>query len=88
MLYYTRKSNSCRTSKPIEFEIENYNTAGQGGTNEIVFMSRDGPDRVYHILSLDSDEEARELLSAVAKARAHTKPLVVVRPKNEEIDID
>lgn len=66
-----RKHRSQRPYTPITLELHNYNTAGQGGDNCVVFF--DPNNQMYYSLVLETDKEYRELLSATAKAGAHIK---------------
>ena len=64
-----RRSSSRRPMKPITLTLQNYNTGGQGGFPDVIFL--DEERKVYYTIVLESEEEYRELASAVAKAGAH-----------------
>lgn len=66
-----RRHGSQRPYAPITLELHNYNTAGQGGDNHVVFFDPD--DQMYYSIVLETDAEYRELLSATAKAGHHVK---------------
>lgn len=70
MILLRRKQGSTRGARPIKLYLQNYNTAGQGGTPQIIFEDDKDP-LTYYTLELEDETEHRELLSAVQKAGAH-----------------